>query len=432
MAETKKIILDDTFVIEQMGPVATGGICLLEPAAVPPGFSPRQEEKQAKKCRRLFCRHHGISEDEAEPIPLHHLSEFRLLNFSLDIIGKVLNLESGGLLLAKVIEVDWKAHTELLKQKRYRDHITHPVRVAALGWWLLHRNHGALLKTLAAHYRNRTRSYRRSCGIVCRPDEPNKWERIIEYAWLAAALLHDSAYPLEYHLRAAEGLCRGYGDGFRIYDPLRRRFTTRRGRSVVLGCLAGSWFLKQALDIENRMAELGGTKQRFEHAHAITGALHHLMHLGPRLVSFQGLVVQMAARAMVSHHDQKDRAIKSDPLALLLFVADNLQAWGRPFLHREVTSNPGNEAHRIRPLVECERIRLDPDGNGYLAKFQMNLADRHILQKEPYSWNHNEFCRPYRRLESLLRSQPLLPQITLTGADCIEPISFRRYRDAPH
>ncbi len=376
------------------------------------------------RCLELFDRHRGIVTSKV--VPRAHEQDRWFLNSSMDIVGGVLELDTVLPIYRRIIEVDWLAHVELDKEKRYRDHITHPVRVTAVGWWLLHREEGRLLEELAHRYERETEAYRAAKDIDL---DPHEWPSIVEYAWLACGLLHDSAYPLEYHLRAAEDLREGYGDPLKIFAPQSRRFSTRRGRGVLLRPLEGSW-LAGRLDLEDRMAALTRGRKKFQHAHAVLGPLQHLHSLGPRLHSLQGLVIQLAARAIFTHHDGLDDSVVADPLALLLFVSDNLQGWNRPFLHPSRSGEAEAVADAegtvsLRPLVECDRIELtaEAESEGYVARFGMNPDSeiRAILGQEPYCWCFAEFSKPNRRLERLLRKNDLLPSIALSESRCIPP-----------
>ncbi|MEW6668590.1 MAG: hypothetical protein AB1512_25540 [Thermodesulfobacteriota bacterium] len=142
---TTPIILNDTFVLRTLGPVATGSTGVLFRQIQ--DASLREElENSITLCQRLFDEHHGISPSRA--IPSEYRTERTLFTLGMDILGKVLNLENLIKIVEPVIEIDWKAHLELNKEKRYRDHITHPVRVTAIGWWLLHEGNHRLLKIL--------------------------------------------------------------------------------------------------------------------------------------------------------------------------------------------------------------------------------------------------------------------------------------------
>ena len=136
------------------------------------------------------------------------------------------------------------------------------------------------------------------------------------------------------------------------------------------------------------------------------------------------MIVQIAARAIISHHDKRSRAILSDPLATLLAVADRMQMWRRPFLHREQPRDP-RVAASFRTVIECERLALCSEGDGYLARFQMtqNEDDRRIL-KADYDWNFQKFANPNRVVERLIERSGWLPRIILSQRRCIEPPGF--------
>ncbi len=416
------ITLDDKFVLQKLTSIATGRPALIDLEATRMWLMPGRIEDGIEQCLKLFDEHRGIN--SASAIPDEYQDERLFLNYGLGIVGKVLNFENFIPTFKSVIEIDWKAHIELKKEKRYRDHISHPVRVTAIGWWLLHRNNNALLTELADHYKDKTYAYREAFAIETRPHE---WKDIVEYAWLACGLLHDAAYPLEYQLRTGEKLRMRYGDTLRIFNPARKRFTTTRMRQTLLKQLTGSWFANQGLDLDTRMSEsVSGGK--FKHAHALLGPLHYLLTFDmARLHSLQGLILQLAARAIMTHHDDEDEFIVSDPLALLLYVADNLQAWQRPFMHREGPAIPLTNRCVIRPIVECERIELIPQGTGYLAKFCMNNSDKEILIKDPYNWKFEKFREPNERVERLISKHGTFPLISLSQHRCIQPEEFLRF-----
>jgi hypothetical protein len=416
-------VFDHAFVSDQLRPVAMGRRALVDPPGVTPALTAAVSDR-INGCLELYDQHRGVPLAGVGPVPSEHRAERLLLNYALSIVGHVLNLEGAVRAFESVIETDWKAHVELRGQKRYRDHITHPVCVTAVGWWLLHRNGGALLADLARYYEASTEGYRvgRGVDVSARP-----WRAIVEYAWLTCGLLHDSAYSLEYHLLAGEKLCAECDDPLRLFAPTRQRFSTGRGRRAFLKRLRPTWTAAQTPDLEGRLAALC-TGARFRHAHALLGALHNLLSLdSARLHSLQGLVVQLAARAIISHHDSEDTAIVADPLALLLFVADNLQAWGRPFLHRESGTD---RSARIRPVIECNSIKLVSTPSGYTAQFQMNEGEMDLLKSAPYGWKLSKFGEPNRRVERLLGCHQNLPRIELSHRHCIQPTEFLDFMEA--
>lgn len=142
------ITFDDKFVRDQLLDVATNFPAL-------PGFVPHTGtlssfvEDKTIELKDLYYQHRGM---DPENITGEYKEEKQFLFHGLKILGSILNL--GDLMgsFRSVIETDWKAHVELNKAKRYRDHICHPFRVTAVGWWLLHREDHELLKALAQYY----------------------------------------------------------------------------------------------------------------------------------------------------------------------------------------------------------------------------------------------------------------------------------------
>jgi hypothetical protein len=396
--------LNDDFVLRQITRAA-------DLPELSPSLLPLEEhellEKQIKGCLDLFKHHRGASEIDPE---------VRLLRRGLDIVGKTLAFEGALELFERVIESDWLAHVGLLKDKRYRDHITHPLRVTAIGWWLLHREHAQLLAEMARHYEGATRAYVAKHGIDF---GGRSWIAIIEYAWLACGLLHDSAYPFEYHLRAGARL--GASDALGLIIPPPTAFGDGGAARRIVRQLAGSWLQAQGLGIRGRLAALPDVG--FKHSHALLGALLHAAVTRDPLPSLRGLVRQLAARAIITHHDAKDSAITSDPLAHLLFVADNLQFWGRPFVHTS-THPPGGQV--VRTLVECKCVEMEPHDEGYLARLIMNDSeqDMAILKAPPYAWTFEAFQKPNLRLQAVLAARGGLPQIEISLKECISPTEF--------
>jgi hypothetical protein len=419
MSET--VVLDDDFTLAEIRSVADDW-----PELAWSGGGRREARQRiaetVQRSMDLFDRHRGFTYLAASPGT--YSVEQKLLRRGLSIIGLTLHLEEALPLFERVVEVDWRAHLDLDKEKRYRDHITHPVRVTGIGWWLLHRDDKLLLDSMAEHYAEATREYRAAHGI---DTTDHTWAALVEYAWLAAGLLHDSAYPLEYHLKTGERLGHPSCDalGMLASGP---RFSRKRSRNHHLGPLAASWLEAQGLNLDSRLADL--PKRGFKHAHALLGALHHVRALGDKLHTLQGLIVQMAARAIVTHHDKDEASIVSDPLALLLYVADNLQAWRRPFLLAQtMPDRPG--VHAVRPIIECDRIELIPDGDLYRARFVMNpeAADMAILKNEPYRWNLAAFREPNLRLQELIGRHPQFPRLILAEPECVQPEEFRTFME---
>jgi len=423
-----KVTFNDQFVLDLLRPVKA------KPALVPAGpgtwMAGNRIKEAVDRCLALLDQHRGAP---GSGVPTREFVEEReLLTLGLHIVGHVLNLADPLPAFEHIIKTDWIAHTELAKQKRYRDHISHPLRVTGIGWWLLHRDGSRLLHSMADHYRKETEAYRSRCGIK---NKGHTWRRLVEYAWLACGLLHDSIYPLEYHLRAGEGLRGRYGDGLGVLGHPLKALSDAASRAVVLAPLDGSWFMDQGLDPGERLKMLAAPAgkgldpvREFNHAHALLGALHHLLVVGD-LHSLQGLVVQLAARAICTHHDKRPDSITSDHLAFLLYVSDNLQGWRRPFLYSaQPVKSP--EPVTVRQIVECDQIEFVERGTDLIARFQMSTdkADLEIL-KSHYEWDYEAFRKPNKSLQDLVRNhgQGLFPRFILAQQQCVRPGSFLKH-----
>lgn len=384
------------------------------------GTSSNNLDTKVEKYLSLYDVHRGINLGN---IPEEYKAERAFLGYGLKILGGILNFENLMDSISSVIETDWKAHVELNKAKRYRDHICHPFRVTAIGQWLLHRNDGELLNTLAEEYSEKTADYVKKFNIDFMGFN---WSEIIEYAWLACGILHDIAYPLEYQLRAGGRIREVFGDNLMLFEHIEQMFTVDEKQNKLLEKIGMTWFIGRNCNIRERM--IGFLENdKFKHAHAVLGPLNQLLTLSNerRLHTLQGLVLQLASNAIISHHDEDDVDIISDPLSLLLFISDNLQMWNRPFFHKKQRENPA-EGYSIRPLIECVKFRIIPNGNGYIGCFDMNEKeeDMELLKSEPYKWNFDKFCEPYSRLENLLKAHPILPNIILSAKDCIKSKIF--------
>jgi len=417
------MILDDDFANRTLAELAARRPAVLA-GVIGPTVSARIREKTAQ-CLALFDKHRGFSTGPSSPPP-DVLLERQLLIHSLKIIGKILNLEEIIPTYTCVVEADWLSHIELeKKERRYRDHITHPARVTAIGWWLLHWNGNRLLNKFVQHYRRKADDVGlRALGLSPKTID---WPALVENAWLAAGLLHDTAYPLEYHLRTGHRLQNHFGDPLNLFSQVAGAFSSPTLRST--------WLAKSGLDMAKRCQKLlankkgaQGSLKKFKNSHALAGATHHLLALDvPGRNPLQILILRLAARAIATHHDDHDSDIISDPLAWLLFIADGLQAWRRTFMHR-LPPIPSAQETSFRFVIECDRMELVSNGDGYIAKFHMapDTATQEILKNE-YEWAFDKFAKPNQRIEKLMGKRKGLPKIELAKEVCIQPASFRRF-----
>jgi hypothetical protein len=443
------VTLDDQFVRDELGSAMR-----LRSLSGSMGFlhgDRAMEQKQIAQCAGAFKDHL-----RRQSLLRHNtvLSEQYLLRATLEILGRVLGLRWAVGDVEQLVRTDWISHVEIGKEKRYRDHVTHSVRVAAIGWWLLHRNRGRLLASLAREYKSATLAYcqeesidvsgwwvcdgrangnsdvmaeqvawdSNGADLISAPSSLLPWMSMVEYAWLATGLLHDLAYPLQRHLRA----CCAHGGRYRewssILGPALGRFGSPVKVGSILDSVRGSWMVERLPDLEERLARcFRGRGDGLAHSHAILGALNPLLRTPIRLASVEGLVLQMAGRAIATHHDDENQHICADGLAKLLFVADSLHMWERPFLH---TANKA-----FQRLVECQKIALEPDGRCYMARFIMNSQkkDLLILKEAPYEWKYKRFIEPLQRVQNVLRDDRHLPNVTLCRCRCIRPRSYYEF-----
>ncbi len=429
MAKPKTITFNSAFsknklrktrgrILREMEDAKNNRIILTPPDGIP---TAKDINKAIKRVLDRFAEYHA--QKGKKKVSVDYTTRLQLLTNSLRILGNNLNLQHTLSIYEQVVSVDWLAHMALDKDKRYRDHITHPAHVTALGCWMLNNvNYGKLLDSMAAYYE---KSFKKFYGGKLGEPEGHEWKWLVEYAWLACGLLHDSAYPLEYTLRLSEDVFGSYDDVLRLGNTMNSRFTRGDRRKTLIKPLEESWFLEQNKDFEDRLEALPKEEGPFKHAHTVLGALSLLSGFKNDLGCAQGFVLQMAANAIVHHHDD-DSAKKInkswDPLSRLLFVADGLHAWERQFLHREPMS--GSDNQRLQTIVECDYIKLKPRKTEYFAKFHMNESVKGIVRGEPYDWNFDDFKKPNVRLEEVLKNDPLLPTIKLTDESCIVPKDF--------
>ncbi len=432
-----------------------------------PGLRAARERSQEAilECMTVFLNHYGV--EKSSDLPDFAREELTLLRLTLVILANCLGLHPFVEDFKTLIEADWIAHVDLGKKPRYRDHITHPARVTAVGWWLLFRNKAKLLVRSARFYRRNTRGYCKKARIDIdewwanhprmdrflpelqqhvfkhtptyqggrlADDDLTPWMAIAAYAWLASGLLHDLGYALEIQLRAGTRLFPSYGCTLPELGPAI-------GRVLPAGCapdichrLAGSLFAGRTPDLAKRLNALakseessGATSAKIgsiSHAHALLGALHLINRRQGAAHDVKMFVLQLAARAVVSHHDKSLGHICTDELSRLLYISDNLQAWGRPVLHRHPCDDKGER--KITNIVECKEIELYRRKDYFLGRFQMNSDENvwPILKRQPYEWSYTHFQNPNRKLTSLLKREALYPRIILSRQECIRPRAF--------
>ncbi len=421
------------------------------------------KNEKIDNCLKTLDKHNSISDDKPDTNP-----EADMLRLSLTIIVNILEMQESLTGINHLIKSDWKSHIEIDKSKRYRDHINHPLKVTGIGLWLLHRNSGKLLSSMAKSYELKISRYRKSaktniekwwkshpmkneigsCIInqikSCSPEASSitldpkllPWLALVEYAWLACGLLHDAAYPLEHQLLAGTRLYNRFSKTFPSFGLAVGNFNSTANINDLVDQLKNSYFLEQIPDFKERFSEYFpettlNQKSIFKHSHALFGGLHQLFGFNNKLDTVQGLMIQLAAIAIAVHHDDADKAaspIHTDELSKLLFISDQLQSWGRSFLHRGAVLKDGTR--KFLPIIECREMILHPlsQVDCYLVKFQMTRSEKICkILKDEYDWQFNEFNKPYSIVEQIIEKDSLYPKITLTKKECILPKKFRDF-----
>ncbi len=137
-------------------------------------------------------------------------------------------------------------------------------------------------------------------------------------------------------------------------------------------------------------------------------------------------MLQIACRAIATHHDENNNDILKDDLARLLFISDNIQNWGRPFIHREPGLKDGSR--KLMPVIGCKKMVLKSEKGAYRAQFWMDTSQTKMeLLRDVYGWNFNEFKVPGDRVRELLDIDDLCPSMILTEKECIFPKNFRSF-----
>lgn len=357
--------------------------------------------KERARCLELFDKHMGAA---------GHSRLRDQLELCLNILTHCLALPSSITLYCEIIKTDWRCHMDLVKSKRYRDHILHPLCVTAVGSFLLEENGRDLLEKLASHYALSCDAY---CSAHKLDIQGEQWTEVVEMSWLLCGLLHDIGYSLEYDFK--------YGiRSSEVFDAnlLKVLYPAFQYLNATMESFNGTWF-EEAGGCEMLNKRL--TNFEAEHSHAPLGALQLLLGskedrlwkaLDKNIHSEPGLVVQLAARAILTHHDEKPESF-DDPLALLLHVADTLHLWERPFCKTEPGSGK-NISHQVRKITECRSVHLESNGSGYRVRFTMNDDDDDMnIIKNNFAWKVEEFVKPFANLQELTAARPWMPEIRL-------------------
>lgn len=329
---------------------------------------------------------------------------------------------------------EWLLYHDL-ESGLYREHIVHPVKVAVIARWLLDQS-GAINrvkshlagKESAPHVKILLRQLTLSESIFRENSNGEKnGEKIIHAALWLAGLLHDLGYGhnflcrLDRRMRSAYGFYPGGtigGTAGGINPALIERSLLPR---FLLDSQSWEHFKETGKlpELENKASKESWRLSLYRNLtnnHSVSGALNLLWllqetveywpEIDPRLV----LVFELAAEAIFLHDLAKKEkfvhlAISSDkssskkntwpsekkpfinfqdsPLAVILILADELQAWGRPRLRYDT----GNDGDQVR--VYFDKRRRDANGN---------LLEEKLWHRVQYEWKKPASSRGIRTL----------------------------------
>ena len=282
---------------------------------------------------------------------------------------------------------EWLMHADIFNPK-YRDHIVHQTRVAAIGDLLLRQevHHGTLLERATEALKDDLK------GVTGEPGE------FVRLAWWLAALFHDCGQAYEFHNAPYKTLKKVYSvplasatscDWSKCHDHVAK----------VLGGLSGR-------DIENCR------KGR----HCFLGAAELLMQLreyekeigdgeSPEYGDRRRALFRLAARAIIRHHypagnreqgekieeDEKIR-FEENPLGFLLILSDEIDDAKRP--RGDPKAKHGvREGKTVCAYVEppIKHITASTDGSSsptltLTVNLRPNARKKRLDGKSPTEW----------------------------------------------
>jgi hypothetical protein len=287
-----------------------------------------------------------------------------------------------------LLDFEWLAHTRFKEQEAgtglrnlYRDHITHPAHVAALGRWLQKQvpflSRDAVIKALRAKY---GRSGKRA-GV--------QWDYVAERAWYAAAFFHDIAYPVEF----VRGRCEQVSASFPCLCSDWKHYQ---------GLLARHRAIKTHLFKDcNRYQDVCKVVQNTKHCHAALGALY-LLRLAPlsSLSRDDQLVIELASDAILHHHDRDPVVFQRHPLRYLLALSDFMHEWGREVIGWKVQGRK-RVMHFFRPVP---KVLISVDTAALKICFELQFAPESELAKIP-DWSRDKLVED--KQNNIARFNPL-------------------------
>ena len=279
-------------------------------------------------------------------------------NFVLDVAAHIVpNLDT---ILSNHAYIEWLLYHNLDHEK-YREHIVHPVKVAAVAQWLLKKSNREEEIKSNLHEAEQVKCCLAKLNIAEDFFKKDKQgEKVIRAALWIAGLFHDLGYGHNFFCQ----LERRISDSYRFYsgDVVGGSITGFDQRlleqSLLLYHLVDETDMKDYSHTGNLVCkESNSPKEGWELRlykflscnHGIAGALNVLYLLqeiveywpkvDPKLI----LTFELAAEAIFLHDLTEQRnysppqhsgipfiSFRNSPLAVILVLADEIQDWGRP------------------------------------------------------------------------------------------------------
>ncbi len=302
-------------------------------------------------------------------------------NFVLDAISHIVpNFDT---ILSNHAYMEWLLYHNLDHEK-YREHIVHPVKVAAIAQWLLTKSNrmDQVISNLdnAKHVQyclaklNMAKSFFRS---------GTDRKKIIRGALWLAGLCHDLGYGHNFFCQLEKRMLESYrfysadaaAGSIAGFDPRLLLQSLLPYHLMDEADLNNCWALDSMTNRDSMSPKEGWKLRSYENFacnHSIAGALNLLCLLqevveywpkiNPKLI----LTFELAAEAILLHDLTKEANFspprgrgafinfQQTPLAVILVLADEIQDWGRPRLKYY----PSSEADKIIVKHDCRNQEI--------------------------------------------------------------------------
>jgi len=298
-------------------------------------------------------------------------------------------------LLRNLVDFEWLLHTELeeeqLEKKRYRDHITHAVKVAYVGGRLLERSpelFGFDLDEKISGLLERSKEiqeFLKSAYIdICTLN----FDVVVQRAWWLASAFHDLGYPIVYF----KGVCGKIKTNYpHIFD--RYGYDINDVSRIIPGLKRS--LLYQVVD-RCKIAEAFTSPK----CHGVWGATELLFRYNSMgdIDSNTFLAVHLAALAIFQHDFAQEIIFEKEPISFLLLLSDEIQEWGRIFLLVQ--------APCIENITESEEVVIIKEDFRWKIKFHY-LSER----TGKTGWKLERACESKGQKLTKLQSGDKFPQI---------------------